>query len=212
MGLDLHQREAVFREQIDHCCELLQPHLDLDLRDIIYPNEESMEVAASQLKQTYLTQPALFVIEYALARLWMSWGIKPCAMIGHSIGEYAAACLAGVLWLEDALSLVAHRGKLMQALPEGAMLSVALGEDELREIIGPQLSLAAVNGPTLSVVSGSHEAIAELEARLAENNTECRRLVTSHAFHSQMMDPVVEEFTAKVSSVKLNAPKIPYLS
>jgi len=212
MGLDLYQREDLFREQVDYCCELLQPHLDLDLRDILYPSEESTEAAASQLKQTYLTQPALFVIEYALARLWMSWGIKPCAMIGHSIGEYVAGCLAGVLSLEDALSLVALRGRLMQTLPEGAMLSVALGEDELREIIGPQLSLAAINGPTLSVVSGSHEAIAEFETRLAENKTECRRLVTSHAFHSQMMDPVIGEFTAKVSSVKLNAPKIPYLS
>ncbi len=208
MGLDLYRREVVFREQVDHCCELLKPHLDFDLRDVIYPSDSEDE----RLKQTHVTQPALFVIEYALARLWMSWGVNPSAMIGHSIGEYVAACLAGVFSLEDALALVALRGKLMQALPEGAMLSVALGEDELREMMGPQVSLAAVNGPSLSVVSGSHEAIAEFEARLSEKNVEFRRLVTSHAFHSQMMEPIVAEFTARVGSVKLNAPKIPYVS
>jgi amino acid adenylation domain-containing protein len=212
MGLDLYQREAVFSEQVNYCCELLRPHLDLDLRDILYPSEESTEDAAARLRQTYITQPALFVIEYALARLWMSWGVNPRAMIGHSIGEYVAACLSGVLSLEDALSLVALRGKLMQQLPDGGMLSIALGEDELREFMGPQLSLAAVNSSSLTVVSGPHEAIAELAARLAAKNIECRRLVTSHAFHSQMMDPILEEFTAKVRSVKLNAPKIAFLS
>jgi amino acid adenylation domain-containing protein len=212
MGRDLYQREAVFREHVDHCCELLKPQLDLDLRDVLYPREENTDDAAARLKQTHVTQPALFVIEYALARLWMSWGINPSAMIGHSIGEYVAACLAGVFSLEDALSLVALRAKLMHALPEGAMLSVALGEDELRGMMGPTLSLAAVNGPSLSVVSGPHEAVAGLEASLTEKNVQYRRLVTSHAFHSQMMEPIIGEFTAKLSKVKFNAPKVPYVS
>jgi amino acid adenylation domain-containing protein len=212
MGLELYRHEIAFREQVDYCCEQLKQHLGFDLRDVLYPSEENSEEASLRLKQTSVTQPALFVVEYALARVWMGWGVKPRAMIGHSIGEYVAACLAGVMALEDALTLVALRGKLMQSLPEGTMLSVALSEDELRGLLGPQLSLAVINGPSLSVASGPEEAIAELQDRLTGMNVGCRRLVTSHAFHSQMMDPVLEEFRTQVARVKLNEPTIPYLS
>jgi len=212
MGRDLYQHEAVFREQVDRCSEMLKSHIGFDLRDVLYPAEEVMEDAAVKLQQTRLTQPALFVIEYALAQLWMKWGVKPRAMIGHSIGEYVAACLAGVFSLADALSLVALRGKLMQSLPEGGMLSVALAEDELRGMLGNQLSIAAVNGPSLSVVSGPDDAVSDLQDRLAAKKVGYRRLLTSHAFHSHMMAPIIAEFTAQVRKVKLNAPQIRYLS
>jgi acyl transferase domain-containing protein/acyl carrier protein len=154
----------------------------------------------------------LFAIEYALAMLWMEWGIRPQAMIGHSVGEYAAACLAGVFSPEDALRLVAARGRLMQEAPEGAMLSVRLEEPAARDLLGGKLSLAAVNGPTSCVVSGPHDAIVELEERLTEEGVGQRRLHTSHAFHSGMMDSILKSFEREVENVTLNSPKIPYVS
>jgi acyl transferase domain-containing protein/acyl carrier protein len=167
---------------------------------------------ATQLKQTEVTQPALFVIEYALAQLWRSWGIEPTAMIGHSVGEYVAACLAGVLSLEDALKLTAIRGRLIQSLPGGAMLSVPLSERDIQGYLNNHLALAAVNGPALCVVSGTNEAIDALESQLTAQQIVCTRLHTSHAFHSQMMEPILGEFLAAVQGVTLNAPQMPYLS
>jgi len=212
MGLEIYQHEPTFRECLDYCAEFLRPMIDLDLRRLLFPAEEKRAQAAEQLQQTFITQPALFVIEYALAKLWMAWGIQPQAMIGHSIGEYVAACLAGVFTLEEALTLVAGRGRLMQSLPAGAMLSVPLQENRLRPLLTKGLSLAAINAPANCVVSGSFEAIAALEARLAEQNIEYRRLHTSHAFHSEMMDSILEAFTAEVKKVKLQPPTMPYLS
>jgi amino acid adenylation domain-containing protein/non-ribosomal peptide synthase protein (TIGR01720 family) len=210
MGSELYILEPVFREQVDLCCELLQPHLGLDLRSVLYPADQAE--AAEQLGQTWLTQPALFVIEYALAQLWMSWGVQPKALIGHSIGEYVAACLAGVFSLEDALALVAARGRLMQSLPGGAMLAVPLAEAEVQALLGDTLSLAAVNGPALCVVSGNSEAVDALEGQLKEKGVECQRLHTSHAFHSAMMDPILDAFAAEVRQVKRNPPQIPFVS
>ncbi len=215
MALGLYRQERVFREQVDWCCETLKPHLGFDLRDVLYPRAGETEAAAEaaeRLRQTQVTQPALFVVEYALARLWMSWGVRPAAMIGHSVGEYVAACLAGVFSVEDALSLVALRGRLIQMLPEGAMLSVALAEDELRAMLDGQLSVAAVNGPSLCTVSGPREAVDELQQRLASKGVDSRRLQTSHAFHSQMMSPIIAEFNEHVRHVKLNAPRVRYVS
>ena len=212
MGRELYQTEAVFREQVNRCCEILQPHLELDLRTILYPEADKLEQAAEQLSQTFLTQPALFVIEYALAQLWMSWGTQPQAMIGHSVGEYVAACLAGVFSLEDALALIAARGRLVQKQPPGAMLAVRLPEQEIKTLLGSKLSLAAVNAPSLCVASGPHDAIETLEKKLKERGTACRRLHTSHAFHSEMVEPALHLFTAKVRKVKLNPPQIPCVS
>ncbi|MFG6101396.1 condensation domain-containing protein [Leptothoe sp. EHU-05/26/07-4] len=212
MGRDLYQTEPIFREQVDHCCELLKSQLNVDLRTILYPSQEQAETATQQLKQTSLTQPALFVVEYALAQLWLAWGISPQAMIGHSIGEYVAACLSGVLCLEDALALVATRGQLMQQLPEGAMLAVTLSKQALIPLLGEKLSLATANAPESCVVSGPTEAIHEFQEHLTHQGLECRRLYTSHAFHSQMMDSIMEPFKEKVSQVKLNPPKIPFIS
>lgn len=212
MGRELYELEPTFREQIDCCTEILQPHLGLDLRDILYPSPENAESAALQLKQTAITQPALFTIEYALAKLWQSWGINPQAMIGHSIGEYVAACLAGVFSLEEALPLVAARGKMMQQLPSGTMLAVALSESQVQPLLSQGLSLALINGPERCVISGTTDAIDALEKQLAAQGVESRRLHTSHAFHSAMMEPILESFTELVKKVTLNPAEIPYVS
>ena len=212
MALELYQVEPIFREQIDKCSEFLKLDLGLDLRDVLYPSEEQAEIAAQQLKQTAITQPALFVIEYALAQLWMSWGVRPQAAIGHSIGEYVAACIAGVFSLEDALSLVAARGRLMQQMPAGAMLAVSLKETEARSHLNENLSLAVINSPGSCVIAGTIAAIDALEQQLLAQGVESRRLHTSHAFHSQMMEPILEPFIELVRKVKLNPPKIPYIS
>ncbi|MEG4457204.1 beta-ketoacyl synthase N-terminal-like domain-containing protein [Microcoleus sp. N9_A1] len=210
MSLELYQVEPTFREQIDICSEILKPHLGIDLRHVLYPSES--EAATNQLKQTAITQPTLFAIEYALAKLWMSWGVQPKAMIGHSIGEYVAACLAGVFSLEDALSLVAARGKLMQQLPAGSMLAVPLPEQQVQAFLGNKIDLAVISGASMSVVSGATDAIDKLQQKLVEKGVECRRLHTSHAFHSQMMEPILEPFTEQVKKINLKSPKIPYLS
>jgi acyl transferase domain-containing protein/acyl carrier protein len=212
MGLELYRTESEFQEEIDRCCELLRPHLSLDLRDFLYPGGEGVESASQALKQTLVAQPALFVIEYALAKLLMSWGVKPAALVGHSIGEYVAACLAGVFSLEDALALVAARGRLMQRLPGGCMLAASLSEEEMARLLNERLSLAAVNSPSLCVVSGETEAIKELEEELSKKDVACRPLHTSHAFHSKMMDPILVEFGREVEQADLHPPRIPILS
>ncbi|BAY15291.1 beta-ketoacyl synthase [Anabaenopsis circularis NIES-21] len=212
MAKEIYQTEPIFREQVDYCCELLKPLLELDLRNVIYPQAQQQETAALQLQQTYITQPVLFVIEYALAQLWMSWGVKPSAMIGHSIGEYVAATIAGVFSLKDALMLVATRGKLIQQLPSGTMLAVPMSEAKIQPWLNEQLSLAAINSPNLCVVSGTEAAIEELQNQLTAKGVDCRRLHTSHAFHSQMMDSILEPFEEFFSKIKINSPKIPFVS
>ncbi|OWY64817.1 beta-ketoacyl synthase, partial [cyanobacterium TDX16] len=211
MAGELYQNEAIFRQECDRCFDLLQSHLGIDLRSCLYPTAADPE-AVQQLQQTAITQPALFVIEYALAKLWMSWGVRPQAAIGHSIGEYVAACLSGVFSLEAALLLVATRGQLMQQLPKGAMLSVSLSADKARLLLNDNLSLAASNAPSLSVVSGAVEAIEQLERQLTQQGIDCRRLHTSHAFHSQMMEAIAAPFQTAVQKVKLSPPQIPFIS
>ena len=212
MGLGLYETEPVFRACVDECCEILKPLLGLDLRETLYPNSNQEEAAQVHLNQTALAQPALFVFGYALAKLWMSWGVAPSAMLGHSVGEYVAACLSGVFRLPDALTVLAGRARLMQSLPPGAMLAVRLPSHEIQELLGPSLSLAAVNSPALSVVSGPTVAIEALEDQLTHRGAACRRLPTSHAFHSAMMDPILDEFTEIVRSVPRHAPTVPFVS
>ncbi len=221
MGLELYQTESVFREYVDRCAEFLKPHLGFDLRTVLYPTvqipplgkggEQNIEFSPD-LKQTAIAQPALFVIEYALAQLWMAWGVQPKAMIGHSIGEYVAACLAGVFTLEEALMLVAARGRLMQSVAPGAMLAVPLSEQDIRPFLNQNLNLSAINVPVQCVVSGTIEAVAQFAAQLAEQGIECQRLHTSHAFHSEMMSPILERFLGHVQKIPLKLPKIPFLS
>ncbi|HTC94926.1 MAG TPA: amino acid adenylation domain-containing protein, partial [Terriglobales bacterium] len=212
MGKDLYQSEPRFRQEVDRCAELLQPELGADLRRILYPEPGQENQAAQQLQQTAITQPALFTIEYALAKLWMSWGVCPDAMIGHSIGEYVAACLAGVFSLEDALATVAARGRLMQSVEAGAMVVAPISEYELKPLLNGELSLAAVNAPSLCVVSGASPAIEHFESEMNAKGVECRRLHTSHAFHSGMMDPILEPFAAQLKKMRLKPSSIPYIS
>ncbi|MBX9258980.1 SDR family oxidoreductase [Desmonostoc muscorum CCALA 125] len=212
MGRELYENETIFREQIDYCCKLLKPYLEIDLRTVLYPSEEKIAEATQKLQQTAITQPALFVIEYAMAKLWMAWGVRPEVMIGHSIGEYVAATIAGVFALEDALAIVATRGKLMQELPGGAMISVQLPEQKIQQLLEKEISLAAINAPCSCVVSGSEEAIEKLQEKLEQIGVNCRRLHTSHAFHSEMMSPIIEIFTHLLQKVKLHPPKIQFIS
>ncbi|PMB52379.1 non-ribosomal peptide synthase [Fischerella thermalis CCMEE 5201] len=239
MAVELYQTEPTFRTCVDQCCELLKPHLGLDLRDVLYPNRnsenvnqqkqntlspgldlrkmlgrgtEQADVATQKLNQTFLTQPAIFVIEYALAQLLISWGIRPTAMIGYSIGEYVAATLAEVLSLEDALTLVAKRAQLIQELPEGAMLAVGLCEEEIQPFLNEKLSMSAINGSSLCVIAGFTDAVEELERQLSQKGIVGKRLQTSHAFHSVMMEAIAPAFGNLVKSFNLQPPKIPYLS
>ena len=212
MGREIYDSEPVFRAALDHCARVLAPHLGVDLRRILFPDADQAEAAEAQLRQTALAQPALFAFEYALASLWQALGLEPSALIGHSIGEYVAACLAGVFTLEDALALVAARGRLMQSLPPGAMSALPLAAEAVYPELGDLLAVAAVNEAGRCVVAGPAEAVAALERRLAERGLACRRLHTSHAFHSPMMEPMLAAFERRVAGVPLRAPVLPYLS
>lgn len=206
MGRALYAAEPHFREAFDACADGLREELGFDLREVVFGDD------ADALLPTSVMQPAIFSIEYSLARLWMSLGVTPVAMLGHSIGEFAAATLAGVFSLEDALTLVARRGRLMQAQPTGSMLSVRMPADALMARLPAALSLAAENAPGACVVSGPGDAVAAFQAELEGEGTACRPLHTSHAFHSAMMDAVVEQFRGEVAAVKRHAPQLPVLS
>ncbi|HIV69874.1 MAG TPA: SDR family NAD(P)-dependent oxidoreductase [Candidatus Aquabacterium excrementipullorum] len=212
MGRELYEREPVFRDTVDQCAQALRPLLDLDLRELLYPAPGGEQDAATRLGQTALTQPALFVVEYALARLWQSWGLVPAAMIGHSIGEYVAACLAGVFSLHDALSLVATRGRLLQSMAPGAMVAVPLPEAQVRPLLGAGCDLAAVNAEALCVLAGSHEAIESATRALQAQGATVHRLHVSHAFHSAMVEPMLPAFEQALRGVRLNAPTTPFVS
>ncbi len=211
MGQDLFQHEPVFRQHIERCAAVLKPLMTDDLISLLYPTDVTAQTK-QRLMSTIAAQPAIFSVEYALANLWMSWGIKPTAMIGHSIGEFVAAVIAGVFSLEDALKLVAARGRLMQELPAGAMLAVRLPEPDVLPLLTQSLNLAAVNGPGLCVVAGPFAAVDELEKSLTARDVVTRRLHTSHAFHSAMVEPVVEPLRRCLREVALSAPRIPYVS
>ncbi|MBE9178539.1 acyltransferase domain-containing protein [Oculatella sp. LEGE 06141] len=210
MAKELYETEPTFRAVVETCCQLLRPVLAVDLREILFPTAATHD--CERLNQTRYAQPALFVVEYALAHLWMSWGIQPAALLGHSIGELVAACLAGVFCLEDALTLVVRRAELMQQCPTGAMLSVPLSAAQLQPWLGSDITLAVSNAPSLSVVSGSQGAIASLSTELAAKGVETRLLHTSHGFHSALMAPAVEPLIAAVEQVRLHPPQIPVLS
>ncbi|HET8844803.1 MAG TPA: type I polyketide synthase, partial [Ktedonobacteraceae bacterium] len=212
MGRELYEHEPVFRHWVDRASEQLQPWLPADLRQVLYPSVEQRVQAQQWLAQTQWSQPALFVVEYALAQLWMHWGLQPQGMLGHSLGEYVAACVAGVLSLEEALRLVAVRGRLMQQLPAGRMLAVGMQEAEVCARMPAGVELAAVNGPQLCSVAGEPERIEEFERVLQEQGISTRRLATSHAFHSWMMEPMLDAFGAEVQQVKWAAAQIPYVS
>ncbi|MBW3570025.1 MAG: FkbM family methyltransferase [Gemmatimonadetes bacterium] len=232
MGRGLYEAEPVFRAEVDRCAEILRPHLGFDLRDALFADDGERDAqppsggidlrrmvlgapvsdAAARLSRTEVAQPAAFVVGYALARLWESWGVCPAAVMGHSLGEYTAACVAGVFRLKDALELVALRARAIQALPAGAMLAVPLAADALGPCLADGAALAAVNAPGMCVLSGTDEAIARAERRLADAGHPTRRLAATHAFHSPLMRPVAERVAALAAGMPLSAPRIPMIS
>ncbi|WP_394831627.1 FkbM family methyltransferase [Pendulispora rubella] len=235
MGEQLYRHAPAFKREIDRCAEILKPELGLDLRDVLYPARDTSEAPPAvpkgvdlrrmlgrdgraptanerRLNETRIAQPALFVVEYALARLLIAWGVQPASMLGYSLGEYVAACLSGVIGLADSLAFVARRAQLFETLPPGAMLAVALPEDQVRTLLGAQLAVSAVNGPELCVVAGPHEEIEAFEKLLAGRGITGRRVQTSYAFHSPMMQPLADRVTALARTFKLAEPTIPYTS
>jgi acyl transferase domain-containing protein len=212
MALGLYEGDSYFRAELNKCSEQLKPLIGVDLRSVLYPQAGQLDYARHELNKTYITQPALFAVSYSLAKVWMSWGGQPEMMMGHSVGEYVAACLSGVFSLDDAFKLVAVRSRLMQSLPGGKMLAVKLSEEDISPHLEPGLSLAAINGVKQCVVSGEACDIEELASRLSKQHVVCRVLDTSHAFHSHMVEPVVETFIKQVERIKLNDPRMPYIS
>ena len=212
MGRGLYQAEPLFRAIVDQCCDLLRPHLGRDLKDVIFPADSDGDAARESLRNTIFTQPAIFIIEYALAAWWRSLGIEPSMMVGHSIGEFVAATIAGVFELPDVLRVVASRGQLMQGLPPGAMLSVRAAAGEVEGLLSPSLQIAAINAPSLCVVSGPAEQIAAAKRICEGRGWPCRELLTSHAFHSAMMDPILAPLRKEFAGVTLKAPVRPLMS
>jgi iturin family lipopeptide synthetase A len=219
MGRDLYQHEPIFRREMDHCFEILNDILDYNIKDILYPVDMGNRSARSDksyipdINQAEIAPPALFAFQYALAKLLIHWGIKPYAMIGYSFGEYTAACTAGVLSVEDALKLVTARGKLVRNVPRGVMLSVPLTREELAPILAAKhdLSIAIDNGPSC-IVAGAPGAVNAFEQQIKERKLMCMPVPSSHAFHSHMMEPVLNEFTGTAGTLTLNKAKIPYIS
>jgi len=234
MGADLYEQGDIFKQEVDRCARILEPHLGIDIREVIYPQSRSWkkvgqskgidlkkmlgredeveDVDAQKLNQTLHAQPAMFTIEYALARMWYDLGVVPDAIVGHSLGEYVAACLAGVFSLDDALRLVACRARLVNELPQGAMLAVPLPEKEILPLLNEELSISLINGPNLCVVAGPVTAMSKFGRLLKGKDINYRPVKSAHAFHSKMLDPIVKEFEAEVKKVQLKEPKINYAS
>ncbi|WP_392534193.1 type I polyketide synthase [Nostoc sp. C117] len=212
MGQQLYQTQAKFRQIIDQCDQILQPYLDKPLLEVLYPQPGTN----SPIDNTAYTQPALFALEYALYQLWQSWGIKPDVVMGHSVGEYVAACVAGVFSLEDGLKLIAARGKLMQALPEnGAMVAVMATVEQLQPLLGvykEKVAIAAVNGPQSLVISGEKSAISAISNQLETAGFKTKQLQVSHAFHSPLMQPMLADFLQVASEIKFSSPQMKLIS
>ncbi len=235
MGQGLYEHFGVFRQEIDRCAKILQPFIETDVRELLYPRDrvrkepaksrgidlkrmlgqatdEPPDATSQMLDQTVNCHPALFCVEYALAQLWLSWGVQPDRIVGHSMGEYVAACLAGVFTLEDALRLVAVRAKLVNDLPRGSMLAVMQSEDKLLPLLGKQLSISLINGPNLCVVAGPVADMSDFQSRLKEREIIFRPVRNVHAFHSKMLEPILDSFAREVKQVRPNVPRIPFTS
>jgi myxalamid-type polyketide synthase MxaB len=213
MGREFYQTQPIFRAALDRCAEILDAYLDTPLLQVIFAKQENF---ASQLNETVYTQPALFALEYALYKLWEFWGIKPTAVMGHSVGEYVAACVAGVFSLEDGLKLIAARGRLMQALPHnGAMVAVFASEEVVSEVIQPyreKVAIAAINGSKNIVISGKNKTLAKIVTELNERGIETKPLNVSHAFHSPLMEPILADFKKVARKVTYSLPEIELIS
>ncbi|MGX5556801.1 SDR family NAD(P)-dependent oxidoreductase [Bacillus cereus] len=211
MGRELYEREPFFREHLNKCLNKLQLLTEENFSSILYPEDSEVEIAKSQLNQTQYAQPLIFAFEYSLAKLLIHWGLQPTAMIGYSFGEYVAACIAGVFSLDDALKLIVARGKLMQSMPEGSMLSVPMTEQDLRPLLNPDVSLAVVNGNSC-IVAGSTQAIEVFEMEMKKRHLLCMRVNSSLAGHSMLVDGILKEFKKVVRSVTFHPPQLPYIS
>ncbi|MFK7849090.1 MAG: type I polyketide synthase [Rhodothermales bacterium] len=212
MGGDLYENEPVYRAAIDECAAILKPLLGFEIRDLLYPSKAKEKEAKAKINQTMVAQPGIFATSYALAKLWMHRGITPRAMIGHSVGEFVAACLAGIYTLEEGLKLVTLRGKLMQDMPGGSMMAVRAAVADIEKHLGKDIDIAAVNSPAMCVLSGPTAAIEKLQQTLESAEIICRPLHTSHAFHSAMMEAAVPPFAEAVKDINLKAPEIPIMS
>ncbi len=215
MGEELYRTEPLYRQIVDDCCQRLKTLAELELLNVLYPemaDAKAYDDAALTLQQTRYAQPALFVTSYALARLWMHWGVVPDCLIGHSVGELAAACLAGIFSLDDALLFVARRGEWMQQMAPGSMLAVRMQPQELQKLLSQSVSIAAINSPSLTVVSGPLAEIENLEAQLERDRVISRRLPTSHAFHSSMVEPIIEPLRRVLGQMKLREPQMKIVS
>ncbi|MBX3688622.1 type I polyketide synthase [Dokdonella sp.] len=212
MGRSLYQSNPVFRETIDDCARLLTGQLGRDIREVLYPDPSRRDQAAELLAQTHITQPAIFMVSYATARVFEQAGLRPDILIGHSVGEYVAAVVAGVMTLEQALLAVAFRGHLIHSLPGGSMLAVLKSESELQSILPDDLDIAVINSPELVVVSGTDEAIAAFAEQMAGQKVFCKKLPTSHAFHSRMMRASLDAYRQHFRGITLAPPQIPIMS
>ncbi|NER24036.1 MAG: SDR family NAD(P)-dependent oxidoreductase [Symploca sp. SIO1C2] len=215
MGRQLYETQPIFRRTLDQCEKILKPYLEKSILDVIY-SEDTQEINSVLIDQTAYTQPALFAMEYALVQLWQSWGIQPDVVMGHSVGEYVAACVAGVFSLEDGLKLIAHRGRLMQQLPSGGeMVAVMASEEKVNQLISPyteQVAVAAINGPVSVVISGAAEAMKKVRDSLEVEGIKTKQLQVSHAFHSPLMEPMLADFEVVASQITYNQPQIPLIS
>ncbi|MCB0079395.1 MAG: acyltransferase domain-containing protein, partial [Caldilineaceae bacterium] len=213
MGRELYETQPIFRAALDRCNQILQPLLDKSLLSIIYPDPETDELRAD-IDQTAYTQPALFAVSYALVQLWRSWGIEPDVVMGHSAGEYVAACVAGVFSLEDGLKLIAARGRLMQALPQnGEMVSILASSEEVETLLDAQkVAIAAINGPRSVVISGESAAVQTVVSELSSRDIKCQTLAVSHAFHSPLMEPMLASFAQVAKEIDYRPPQIAYVS
>ncbi|MEV5409723.1 acyltransferase domain-containing protein [Thermopolyspora sp. NPDC052614] len=222
IGARLHRTVPAFRDALDHCVDVLAAEHGLDLRPFLAPPEAAarpglaalfdQSLTPGEIHRTVVAQPLLFAVEYALGRALAALGVRPAALAGYSVGEYPAACLAGVMPLGHALRLTVERARLVDRLPEGAMLAVAAGPEALRPYLGGPLSLAALNGPGQTVLSGPVAAVEDAARRLAGRDVACRRLATSHAFHSAMLEPLVPALEELLRAVPLRPPAVPLLS
>ena len=212
MAQDLYETEPVFAEWMDKGLDVLQSKIDYDIRALWLPEAGDKVTADEKLKTPSIQLPLIMIVEYALAQLWISWGVRPTAMVGHSMGENTAACLAGVLSFEDCIGLVHLRGQLFDTVPAGGMLSVALSAAELKPYLGQDLDLAVENAPDLSVASGPIAAIERLQEELASKDIECQRVAINIAAHSRMLEPILDRFRTFLQSIQLNAPQIPFTS
>lgn len=212
MARDLYETEPVFREWMDRGLDHLQPRLDYDLKGLWLSDDSMIDAANETLKQPSVQLPLIMMMEYALAQLWMFWGIQPAALVGHSMGENTAACLAGVMPFEDCISLVHKRGQLFDTVPKGGMLSVPMAAAELEPLLVPGLGIASVNAPELCVASGPQAALDALAEKLAALDVDCQRVPIDIAAHSAMLDPILDDWRAHLETLDLKPPQIPVIS